>query len=222
MRDIFKRNNFWWSITYLLLVVVYLSKDSYSGFALPSYFIAFPIFFAVIGLLLYKGLKEYLIILALIFSGAGDLSGVAGQLILQMSFFAIAHILYITAFLQKARFSIAGIVTSVLIVGFVLFYTIFITIKVHDNELYAPVIYSIVISVMCASSFLYNWQYRTLFRIGAVLFILSDGMIAWRMYMGSFPYMSLAIMASYYLAQYLFTNGVLRRDKPDSNMSTSI
>jgi len=220
--DLFKKNNFWWSIAYLLLAVVYLSKDSYSGYVLPSYFIAFPVFFAAIGLLLYKGLKEYLIILALIFSGAGDLSGVMGCLILQMSFFAIAHIFYIIAFLQKARFSIVGIVTSVLIVGIVLFYTIFITIKAHDNELYAPVVYSIVISVMCASSFLYNWQYRTLFRIGAVLFILSDGMIAWRMYMGSFPYMSFAIMVSYYFAQYLFTKGALRRDNPDSKILISI
>jgi hypothetical protein len=218
MKDIFKRNNFWWSLIYLLLGLIFLLKDSYSGFALPSYFIALPVFCASVILLLNKGLKEYLIILALIFSGAGDFSGVAGHLILQMSFFAIAHILYITAFLQKIRFSIAGIVTSILIVGSILFYIVLITIKIPVNELYAPLVYSIIISVMCASSFLYNWQYRVLFRIGAVLFILSDGMIAWRMYMGSFPYMSLVIMASYYLAQYFFTNGALRRDNPDSKI----
>ncbi|NWJ52468.1 MAG: lysoplasmalogenase [Bacteroidetes bacterium] len=212
----FKKNNFWWSIAYLLLTVVYLSKDSYSGYVLPSYFIAFPVFFASFILLSNKGLKEYLIILALIFSGAGDLSGVAGSLILQMCFFAVAHILYIITFLKKARFSIVGIVISILIIGFVLFYIIFITIKVPGNELYAPIAYSIVISVMCVSSFLYNWQYRTLFRTGAVLFIISDGMIAWRMYMDSFPYMSLAIMASYYLAQYFFVNGALRRDNQSS------
>ncbi len=197
----------------MFLALVYLLKDSYSNYVSAPYFIALPVLFAAFVLLLYKGSKEYLIILALFFSGVGDLSGAFGNFILQISFFSIAHILYITAFIQKSRFSITGIISAILIVGVVLFYALQITIRIPVNERYALIVYSVIISVMCASSFLYDWQYRTLFRIGAVLFVISDGMIAWRMCMGSFPYSPFAIMTTYYLAQYLFTGGALKRGR---------
>ena len=220
--NLIKKNQFRLSIAYLLLVLAFLLENRYTSNSSAPYLIALPVLFAAIVLLRYKRLKEYLIVLALFLSGLGDLFGALSHFFMQIIFFSMAHIFYILAFSQMVQFSYKGMACSILIIGFALCYTIFITAKIPANEQYTSIIYSLIVSVMCASSFLYNGQYSTLFRIAAVLFLISDGMIAWSVYSGSFPFISLTIMTSYYLAQYLFLYGFLVRDNKVSKPLTVV
>ena len=57
---------------------------------------------------------------------------------------------------------------------------------------------------LCASVLRYRGAYAAWFRFAALLFVFSDGVIAWSRFIGAVPGRTYVVMVPYYLAQCLF------------------
>ncbi|MBL7710080.1 MAG: lysoplasmalogenase, partial [Chitinophagaceae bacterium] len=163
-------------------------------------------------------LKKW-IIAALVFSWLGDVLLMFQQeqpifFLLGLSAFLIAHIFYIIFFHQvrineqvKSRWWLVAIV--------VVYYAVLVAVlypKLGDMKVPVPV-YGIVISFMLllALHMLYikNSKAGQLMMAGAVLFILSDSVLAINKFYQPFEAAGLVIMLTYGMAQLLITKGAI-------------
>ena len=156
-------------------------------------------------------LQSWAIIVAMLCSLAGDLSGQLHQFVPQMGFFAVAHLFFIGYFLslglkrKRAKedpvkgwyFALA----TLLAVG--LFY--FAAEKIIP---YAPegvvrpgvYVYAGLIAVMMWSALMQkDWMWG----VGAVLFVVSDMILAFSRFVSPVPDAGFLIMVTYYAAQLL-------------------
>jgi uncharacterized membrane protein YhhN len=135
-----------------------------------------------------------------------------------LSSFLIGHVLYIVCYrqmrnaessglqsTQKVRFSLPIILAGTGLV--VILYP-------SLGDMVLPVmIYALVITVMSLQAlFRYGFTNRASFKfifIGAVLFMISDSLLAVNKFLTPFPYASLSIMFTYIAAQYLIAEGVI-------------
>ncbi|MFZ1809106.1 MAG: lysoplasmalogenase, partial [Cyclobacteriaceae bacterium] len=133
--------------------------------------------------------------------------------------FLIAHICYVMAYHQhiekKEGAGLHGIQKFRFSLPIVLAGTGLITILyAHLGALKIPVtIYAIVIMVMTLQAlFRYGYTNAVSFWfvfVGAILFMISDSMIAVNKFLSSFELAGLVIMATYILAQFLIVKGLL-------------
>ena len=65
-------------------------------------------------------------------------------------------------------------------------------------------VYGAVIAGMLYSVLRYRGAYAAWFRFAALLFVFSDGVIAWSRFIGAVPGRTYVVMVPYYLAQCLF------------------
>ena len=65
-------------------------------------------------------------------------------------------------------------------------------------------VYGLVIAGMLYSALQYRGAYAAWFRFAALLFVFSDGVIAWSRFIGAVPGRTYVVMVPYYLAQCLF------------------
>lgn len=155
-------------------------------------------------------LTPWEITLALLFSAAGDLAGDCGNFLAQMGSFAIAHILYIVFFIR--RFIRKGTKMTAKMQGFLMmlgFCIISLLILVHVRIVpEAPAglirigtgIYAVVICLMLMTALL---QRSLLYALGAMLFVISDFVLAWNMFVEPIPNAGIILMGTYYAAQWL-------------------
>ena len=155
-------------------------------------------------------LTPWEITLALLFSAAGDLAGDCGNFLAQMGSFAIAHILYIVFFIR--RFIRKGTKMTAKMQGFLMmlgFCIISLLILVHVRIVpEAPAglirigtgIYAVVICLMLMTALL---QRSLLYALGAMLFVVSDFVLAWNMFVETIPNAGIILMSTYYSAQWL-------------------
>lgn len=164
--------------------------------------------------------QDYLILAALIFSCLGDIALMFKDGFLPgLSFFLIAHVLYIIAFLYDNKgfiFSkIDRLLWSVIIlaagVGLILY------LLPHLGQMSIPVvIYAITILTMLLTT-LNRWKsvnnssFQWVF-LGASLFVISDSMIAISRFVQPFIFSGSLIMLTYALGQYLIVMGYLKRN----------
>lgn len=150
---------------------------------------------------------------ALFFSFLGDVFLMFdGWFIPGLVAFLLAHISYIFLFRKEYGFSFTAILLFALFTsGFLVFLYPSI-----PAELQIPVvIYCIAITFMGISAASRNTASRTSYRYvlgGAVLFIISDAMIAVNRFYTHIPADALYIMATYGTAQYLILEGWLKKD----------
>ena len=147
------------------------------------------------------GRKHPRVILALLFSFIGDYVAeipMPGHTAfhLQIAFFAIAQICYILEFLRYCP-AVRGCTSG--------------------NALsLTPVlcgIYGICVLGTAVASCLQKRDRKGVFIAGAVIFAVSDSLILVRMLTGGFPGDEVAVMGTYYLAQYLLSIRILTSDK---------
>lgn len=133
--------------------------------------------------------------------------------------FLIGHIAYISAFyldyrwypsIEKKYTKIALVVFGLFCLGFYLY------LRPYLNEMKIPVlIYSFVISFMAIMAVNRKGRVNTfsfnLIFWGAVLFLISDSLLAFNKFVFSFDYAGIPIMATYMAAQYLITVGAVER-----------
>jgi uncharacterized membrane protein YhhN len=167
------------------------------------------------------GKKRALIILALLFSSIGDVFlAMPGHkyFIHGMAAFGIAHLFYFTYFfnLPKIEFPRAFIAIGIILYSI----SLFIFLLPNVKELLIPIIsYIILISLMGISSVL-GIRNNYLIILGAIIFIVSDSLIAINMFIIPVLNASFLIMLTYYVAQFLIVLGVIKSlEKPYSNIN---
>lgn len=165
-------------------------------------------------------LTETLILSALFFSFAGD---VALELTVyrDMAFiaglgcFLLAHLFYIALFLRTPGENFIKGQNLLFVVPVVAYGIILVLIlSKHLGSLFVPVLlYTAVILMMVIASINRKFKvgaasYYIVFS-GAVLFVISDSLIALNRFVFNFRFAGIAIMATYVIAQYLIVKGYL-------------
>jgi len=157
------------------------------------------------------GIRGKLIVAGLLLSATGDvflaISG-KGYFIFGLSFFAAAHVVYILALFRepvlKRRRSIITVVF--LLYGLIIGYFIVPNLQ----RLQIPVSIYIVLLILMGISAVAGRNNHYLVIVGAALFIISDSIIAFNMFLMKISNSSFWIMVTYYPAQFLITKGVLK------------
>jgi uncharacterized membrane protein YhhN len=125
--------------------------------------------------------------------------------------FLIAHLVYIGLFIRKRRRPMVLNAAQELAVILVLFYSVGV------STWLAPSLGSLVAPVaiyMCAITAMVEWAILARFAnpwvaIGAVLFLISDSLLAIHRFKTPVPYRDFLVWSTYYLGQYGIAMGVL-------------
>jgi len=128
--------------------------------------------------------------------------------------FLIAHVFYIIVFLKSRNKSKSpfGFIMLMLIYGLGLFYLL----KNGLADMLIPVvIYMLVILTMSTSSFLRRGKVShisfNLVFLGAILFMISDSLLALNKFYKPLPWSDISIMLTYALAQLSLVFGILKQ-----------
>jgi len=189
-------------------------------FTKPLILIALLIFFFTQGQFLDRTIKP-LMILALVFSLIGDVALLFDDInpnyfIIGLASFLLAHVMYVLVFLKQRdqKKKPLGFIILMLAYAVLLFYVL----KDGLGDLLIPVVvYMIVILSMSTTAYLrqkqnnitsYNWVF-----IGAILFMISDSILALNKFHQPLALSSIGIMLTYALAQYCIVIGILKHKK---------
>ena len=195
-------------IVTVLAVFYFLPKELYApltGAFIAQHRIAFPLaVLTICGAFMIP----WQMALAMMFSCIGDYMGSCGNFIMQMGGFALAHVMLIVYFIQryvsmkgapsrrKKSFIAFGLVcaASLIAIAFIL-----IVPYVPQGALCIGVsIYVILITTMAATAI---FQRNGIYACGALLFVLSDFILAWNKFVSPVQGEKYLIMVPYYLAQ---------------------
>ena len=163
-----------------------------------------------------SGILFYLILAALFLSWCGDVLLQANLFIPGLVSFLLAHVCYIIYF-KKAGNNKKGLIqTKPLLVIPVLLYVALLLALLFPylQELKIPVlVYSITIGVMLLIAINTRQQINNrasnFFIIGALLFVISDSVLAINLFVMQHLAFSLGVMVTYATAQYLIVKGAL-------------
>ena len=169
---------------------------------------AAPILFLLWPILRAKVTYTNWLIGACVFSAGGDVllaSNLPGQFVLGLSSFLVAHLAYVGA-IRVVATQKPWPVSKV--VGLALYGSALATLLVmHAENLALPVLlYAMVICTMAAFALK---AAQTILIMGALLFVLSDSLIGINRFVIPFVWADIAIMCSYYLAQYLLIRSLI-------------
>jgi len=159
------------------------------------------------------GKVRMLLGLGLVLSAIGDvLLALDGLFVQGLAAFLLAQITYTALFLTQYRWQIQRLPWAVLIIVYALVCTLFIVPGAGDMKL--PVTaYMIAISLMAvAAGFRHDQQFLWV-AMGALIFMVSDTLIAVSRFVSPFEYSGIAVMTTYYLAQLLICVGIVRHSK---------
>lgn len=164
-----------------------------------------PVLFLSIVAWSADGFRLRLFPVALFFSAVGDLFGELGMFIMQITAFAVAHILYTLHFLRRAhtdRLSlslVAGLAVASISLG------AYIVPQIGNplERIFCGA-YIFIISAMTASTILQRCPHKWLYVVAALVFMASDATIALNKFVWHIPNAGIIIMTTYFVAQYIF------------------
>ncbi|WP_239615597.1 lysoplasmalogenase [Cohnella mopanensis] len=143
----------------------------------------------------------------LVFCMMGD--GLLVWFIVGLSSFLIGHLFYMTAFFSKRSLSklrVATIIPIALYAAFMGNELIHALIRDDKHTLIVPVIvYVAVISLMAWSAILSG---NKLAIAGSLLFVTSDSILSWNLFVSDVAYSGVWIMTTYYAAQFLMAHSL--------------
>ncbi|OXM13806.1 lysoplasmalogenase [Paenibacillus herberti] len=150
---------------------------------------------------------HWILLAGLFICSIGD--GTIRWFVIGLSAFLIGHLFYIPAFFSRFRFSPLRLAT-ILPIGV---YSAFMGSRLVEalledgrSELIAPVMaYIIVISLMAWSAIMTG--NKTVIA-GGLLFVLSDSILSWNMFVSEIAYSHALIMLTYYSAQFLIATSL--------------
>lgn len=148
-------------------------------------------------------LYGYLILAGLLCSVAGDIFLVmpADRFLPGLAAFFAAHLCYVAAFTPAGPFTWPDGAAALALAAAGLFMYGRLKPRVEEGGLRLPVLlYLTVISTMLLRAVLTD---NPVLIGGALLFYLSDAILAWNRFIRTFPWADLAVMTSYFAAQYL-------------------
>lgn len=156
-----------------------------------------------------SGHRRLLIFLGLLFSAGGDIALDLDRkeyFVIGLSLFLVAHLLYSSSFYMSRQFKKAYFVRVV----FVLVCMVIMLILLIPNldKMVIPVLcYIAAIFSMCMLAAL---QPGWMIFLGAMVFMLSDSMIAINKFISPIPAANYWILVTYYIGQYFIADGHLR------------
>ncbi|PGS55244.1 lysoplasmalogenase [Bacillus sp. AFS041924] len=199
-------------ILILLLSILYI-------FFIPSEPVSVKILFKVIPMLLIifyassqrpiqSSKYRTLLLLGLIFCMIGD--GTLIWFVIGLSAFLIGHLFYTAGFITEWKFSIYRMLTiiPIAIYAFILCSNLVNSLNESGQEnLVIPVIaYSVAISMMVFTAIMTGNKWAI---CGSLLFIISDSILSWDLFVESVTYGHELIMITYYSAQFLIAKSML-------------
>ncbi len=206
------------ALIYWLIVAGYMHRpDIIQG--VPSPLLkATPIILLAIYTLLRLRKSGIILAIGLALSACGDVAGDVpwGGFIHQIAFFLMAQIAYLVAFYQDARWIKGRLVLIVPLMAWMFYIAGRLTAsrELHDPALAVAVgIYLAAITGMAMAAILRRADWWWVVGTGALLFVFSDSVIAWRRFIGEWSNSGSVVMWSYYLAQFLIAFGYTRGDK---------
>jgi uncharacterized membrane protein YhhN len=215
--------------TYLFIAIVLADLIAVSMASKPLEYVFKPAIMLALGIYFYQQTASMFnkkqrnrVLLGVFFSLLGDVFLMfSGGFILGLASFLIAHIFYISAFyLDNDGFITKksdrwAAVAGILAYGIVFLYSVLPKV---DNALVLPVgIYGLTILTMLLMA-LNRWKsvsqetFRWVF-LGAVLFVVSDSILAINKFVQPLPMSGIAIMLTYAAGQFFIVNGVLKSIK---------
>ncbi|MGJ8680332.1 lysoplasmalogenase [Paraglaciecola sp.] len=155
--------------------------------------------------------KRHFLLVALFFSMCGDLLLNENQFVFGVAAFLLAQLSYAFLFVRDWQ----GMTKRLPISGFLLLYLGVVLYLLLPNlgSLLIPVmayIFAIGFMGFAAIQSKLNAKYSV---AGALVFILSDSLIAFEKFLLPIPYNDYWIMSSYYLAQWLLIEGFFKQDQ---------
>ena len=151
--------------------------------------------------------------MAMLFSALGDYFGSCNNFILQMSFFAFAHVFMIWFFTQryfrkvemdgKLTDKAKGYMATILFCSIALLSFIFMKVVPAAEPGVIRIGVGIYACLICGMMITALMQRSSLFAVGAILFVFSDFILAWHKFVEPVPYRRYLVMVTYYLAQWL-------------------
>lgn len=171
----------------------------------------------LIGVVWLEGPKvsfKWPLILALLFSWAGDLFLMfdrASFFVFGLGSFLLAHLVYIFIYRKSVKVSLLKVLPFVGFVGLFCFGVLWN--KLSDEMTIPVYIYMLVISTMAylASCRDVNVKSFENVLVGAVLFVISDAFIAVNEFVQPVLWPSFWVMSTYGLAQFLIVKGLLAK-----------
>lgn len=151
---------------------------------------------------------HWIILTGLFFCMLGD-GFIAFSFIFGLAAFLVGHLFYLFGFFKTWKFSKTRFAMIILIFC----YSYFISKEIIEaltesgnNNLIIPVIaYVFVISLMAWSAIMTGNKWAIW---GSVLFVLSDSILSWNMFVSEVPQSSVLIMTTYYAAQFLIAHSL--------------
>lgn len=156
-----------------------------------------------------NGRVRTLLVLGLVLSAIGDvLLTMSGLFVQGLVAFLLAQITYTVLFLRQFRWQTSRLPWAALIVIYGAACTMFIVPAAGD--MMVPITaYMIAISVMAIAAGFRNDQQFLWVAMGALIFMISDTLIAVNRFVSPFEYSGIAVMTTYYMAQLLICVGLV-------------
>lgn len=154
-----------------------------------------------------------LLCLGLVFSATGDvLLALDGLFVQGLGAFLLAQVIYTVLFVIQGQWQIRRLPWAALIVIYAWFCTLYVVPQAGDMKV--PVVaYMIAISLMAVAAGFRNDPQFLWVAAGALVFMVSDTLIAVSRFVTPFDYSGIAVMATYYVAQLLICVGIVRHGK---------
>lgn len=195
----------------LLMSILYIFFIPSEPFAVKLLFKLIPMWlmigYAFLQVPYSKTRTHYLILAGLFFCMLGD--GLLVWFVVGLAAFLIGHLFYMTGFFSQWRFSIIRFLSIVPIgvyawlMGKELVSSLQLS---SNNNLIIPVIaYITVISFMLWSAIMTGNPWAI---VGSILFVISDSILAWNMFVSDISYSGILIMSTYYCAQFLIARSL--------------
>ena len=189
-------------------------------FAIPSEPQAVKILFKLIPMWLmliyaYQGIisrqqkerSHWIVLTGLFFCMLGD--GLLHWFVIGLSAFLIGHVCYLNAFLRHWRYSRLRAATIVPIALYAGYFAWQLADALRQDDkvgLIAPVLlYIAVIATMAWSAIMSGNRYAI---AGSLLFLASDTILSWNMFVDDVAHSGIWIMTTYYAAQFLIATGI--------------
>jgi uncharacterized membrane protein YhhN len=190
-------------ITYMTFSIIYIIGLMNESYLIMNLSKALPMLLLVIMLTL-SGHHERFLIFGFFFSMLGDifLLKAIDQFLLGLGSFFIAHVFYIIVFYRRQK----KIQYQFAVIYYLLGIYIFYMLMDHLGDLMIPVIaYIFVITTMAwfaknQSNASKNYQFAY---YGALLFIISDTILALNRFTNPIPYGDVVVITTYFSAQWL-------------------
>ncbi|MGD6958316.1 lysoplasmalogenase [Rossellomorea aquimaris] len=149
-----------------------------------------------------------LIIIGLFFCMLGD-GFIAVSFVAGLGVFLMGHVFYLMGFIKMSRLKMTRL-AALLPIGlysFIIGRQLITALQTEGNDgLVIPVIaYMLVISLMALTAILTENLWAT---AGSILFVISDSILSWNMFVSAIPYSDVLIMTTYYSAQFLIAKSL--------------